>query len=285
MLSTPTEFLFGIYGYEFHLPSDLGEIELIPLHDPQRVAALAADESRFQLTGYGRFTSPVHDRQAVERLYVLEAALTFIEHRHVFVTPPISMSAGDTLEALLGPDRLGAPIAGLTRRTSGGAAILEEKWSAGSRSTFLRLATSRFAFDDPTDVLRRAFFRHVEIWRLSTRFVELHHFLAFSALEMLARASGSYDSQNNAAVPISEFLTAQGFPATQSEIERWTEARNNAFHRGLLSAPARSGQGVVGVSDQLYPMTTVLGDALLKLLRFDDGHINWNRWRDRMAFC
>lgn len=260
-------------------------IELIPLHGSRDAATLAADEDTFHLTGYGRISAPERDEwQDVERLRVLEAAMTFAQQRHVFITKPIVLTPGDSLESLLSSSRLGRPLAGLYQRTTFGPALPEETWAPTSRSEFLRLALTRFASDDRSDVLRYAFFRQVEIWRLSTRFVELHHFLAFSGLEMLARASGPYESQRNAAVPISEFLAGLGFQVTQAEVQLWTDARNNAFHRGLLSAPARDGSGEIRLGDQLFPLTVVLADAVLKCLGFDDGHINWNRWRDRMPF-
>lgn len=284
-MSPGSEIVFGIYGYEFHLPASICGVQLVPLCSSSAARIKAADRTSFQLTGFGRLLAPSADEwDDAARIDLLGAAMTFAQQRQVLVTRPIVVSAGDTTDSLFSESRLGAPLHLHFERHSYGQLIATETWSQGSRSAFLTAFVQRFVFETPGDTLRLAFFRQIEIWRLSTPYVELQHFLAFSGLEMLARASGAYEQQRNAAVPISQFLTSIGLPVSQPEVEVWTEARNNAFHLGLLAAPARNGVGVVRLADQLYPLTVVFADALLKSLGFDDGHINWNRWRDRMHF-
>jgi len=85
-------------------------------------------------------------------------------------------------------------------------------------------------------------------------------------------------------VPITTMLNDLGFPATQIEVERWARARNKLFHNGQLSCPDPEGGPDINLIDQLDGITAVLCDVLLKELAFDDAHINWNRWRDRIAF-
>jgi hypothetical protein len=36
--------------------------------------------------------------------------------------------------------------------------------------------------------------------------------------------------------------------------------------------------------NELPTLEALFTDVLLRVLQFDDPHINWNRWRDRMAF-
>lgn len=257
----------------------------MPLFDRSEARRRAGDPDALQLTGYGHILSPSADTwEDAERLDLLAAAMTFVEQRHVVTSELIKLSPGDTVEALFEEGRMGRPFPILNRRESFGPAIGTDDWSAGSRPHFLNAFLKRFEKERPGDPLRLAFFRHIEISRLSTRFVELHHFLAFSALELLARNSGSFANNRNAAVPIADLLNREGFPTTQIEIETWTGARNAAFHYGQLVSISKRDGSPIRLVDQLYPLSTVVCDLLLKLLPFDDGHINWNRWRDHMGF-
>lgn len=101
---------------------------------------------------------------------------------------------------------------------------------------FLQAFVDRFEIEQPDDPLRKSLFRELEIARLATSFVETHHFLAFSGLEPLGRRSGPNRSDRNAAMPISELLNQHEFVITQSEVEDWCRARNEAFHRGRRGA-------------------------------------------------
>ena len=191
-MATGKVHVFGIYGYGFHLPADICGLELVPLCDPAEADMRGRHPSLFKLTGFGRIVRSSSDEwQDVARLHVLEAAMSFAEQRQVIITRPIVMSDGDSEADLFSEKRMGAPIQAEPERHSHGAAIASELWAKTSRSAFLRLVLQRFEHETPNDVLRLAFFRQVEIWRLRTPFVELQHFLAFSALEMLARASGN----------------------------------------------------------------------------------------------
>jgi hypothetical protein len=211
--------------------------------------------------------------------------MTFIEQQQVVASMLIDMSTGDTVDSFIQTDAFRDPLHSPTPRHTFGDRILSDTWRPDSRRDFLNMFFQRFEVEYPADALRQAFFRQIEISRLATPFVEIHHFLAFSALELVARSRGPYQDQRNAAVPITDLLNDLGFSVKQVEVERWTLARNRAFHEGKLSAPDPQGGPDIRLADQLFPITSVLGDVLLKLLPFDDGHINWNRWRDRMAFC
>jgi hypothetical protein len=258
---------------------------LVPLYGYEEARLRAGDKQSFQLTGYGEITASLGDEWADSgRVRLLAGAMTFAQQQEILTSVIVEMSHGDRLDELLKADRLGRPILAINDRHTFGSAILGDTWSAHSLGSFLNAFIGRFATETPDDALRQAFFRQLEIWRLATPFVELHHFLAFSALELLARSNGAHAANGNAAVPITDILNRHGFIASQVEIETWCKARNEAFHKGQLVTPNPPGPDI-RLTEQVVPITQVLCDILLKLLPFDDGHINWNRWRDRMAFC
>lgn len=278
--------VFGIYGYEFVREFTVADIAFVPLFEHPECGERAKDPDSFQLTGYGRFLAPEEDAwKDAEKVRLLTAGMTFVEQQQVVASILIKMSNGDTVESFIRAEAFRNPLPSPTPRHTFGDLILSDTWRPESRSLFLRTFYQRFEVERPADPLRQAFFRHIEISRLATPFVEIHHFLAFSALELLARSRGSYKTQHNAAVPIANMLNDLTFPIQQVEVERWTHARNEAFHNGRLSSPDPRGGPDIKLADQLVPITSVLGDVLLRLLPFDDGHINWNRWRDSMAFC
>jgi hypothetical protein len=80
------------------------------------------------------------------------------------------------------------------------------------------------------------------------------------------------------------FLQAHGFDVSQSTAEDWAAARNAMFHRGELETIAPGSKNTVRITDHLYTLSTLLADAALKQLGFDDGHINWTRWVNRQPF-
>lgn len=275
------ERIFGVYGFHFTRSFDIVGVRFLPLFGYPESKKRAEDESSLQLTGYGQFFSRSPDE--AELLYLLTAGMTFAQQQRVATTTIIEISPGDTIADVVGADRLGRALPLLDYRQSFGSAIQDDEWARDSRATFLSTFVKRFSIKQPNDALRLAFFRQLEICRLATPYVELHHFLAFSALELVARSQSSGQSRGPAAIPITKLLNNYGFKIKQEEVQNWCDARNKAFHEGLLRST--NSRGVeINLSDQLYVITQVLCDVLLKLLPFDDGHINWNRWRDRMPF-
>jgi len=280
--------VFGVYGLEFTRPCVVDKtLTLVPLLTSPQSVKRAREPSSLQLTGYGEITTAPGDEHAAwERVRVLSAAMTFAQQQLVMTSTLIEISPDDTVEDLMQPARLGRPLPLYHARQSFGPAIVADTWSPMSLCSFLNRFVSRFAEEVPDDSLRLAFFRQLEIWRLQVPYVEIHHFLAFSALELLARdTQPQYRDHRNAAVPISKLLQHHGFEAKQSEIEDWCRVRNRAFHSGEFVASGVQGRPDLRLTEQLFPLTQVLCDVLLKRLPFDDGHINWNRWRDRQPFC
>lgn len=279
------ERIVGIYGFDFIHPFAVGDIDFVPLFGYPESRDRARDPDSFQLTGYGRFSDTANRSDAdMDAIRLITDGMTFIQQQHVLASVLVDMSPGDSVEEFVNTEAFRRPFPAATSRHTFGELVLSDMWNRDSRSTFLNAFVKRFAVEQADDPLRRAFFRQIEISRLATPFVELHHFLAFSALELLARSRGPNRHHRNAAVPITDLLNEQGFPIEHVEVARWTRARNAAFHRGELTTPDLRGGPDIRLADQLLTISNVLADALLKLLPFDDGRINWNRWRDRMAF-
>lgn len=278
--------ILGIYGFDFMHPFTAGDIDFVPLHTYPECKERASDPDSFQLTGYGRFKAPASNHHDdADKVRLITAGMTFVERQHVIASMLVDISPGDTVDSYVDTDAFRQPLPSPTPRQTFGDLVQPDVWRPSSRPEFLNTFLQRFGVEQSEDALRLAFFRHIEISKLATPYVEIHHFLAFSALELLARSRGSYQEQRNAAVPITDLLNACGFSIEQVEVERWTQARNAAFHEGKLTSSDPQGGADIRLTDQLVPITSVLGDVLLKLLPFDDGHINWNRWRDRIAFC
>lgn len=86
---------------------------------------------------------------------------------------------------------------------------------------------------------------------------------------------------------LKNFLDSIGFKITEDEARQIAQCRNALFHRGELEATYHTELGgierPIKVSE-LPNLELLFSDVLLRVLGFDDPQINWNRWRDRMAF-
>jgi hypothetical protein len=277
--------IVGIYGYSFSRHFSAGGVDFLPLFGYPECLDRAKDPGGFQLTGYGRFVTPsANARKDALTADIIAAGMTFIQRQHVVVSRLVDISPGDSIESFVQSEAFRISIHSPCPRFTFGECILADAFCPDSRRAFLQTFYERFESERPNDPLRQALFRFIEIFKLSTLFVEIHHFLAFSALELLARSKGEYEGQRNSAVPIAKMLNDLGFVVQQTEVEQWTHARNRLFHNGQLSSADPKGGPAIHLMKQIRGITAVLCDVLLKDLPFDDGHINWNRWRDRIAF-
>jgi hypothetical protein len=211
--------------------------------------------------------------------------MTFCQQQHVLVTRLIEISEGDSIEDLVQSGRLADNLPSLQQRPTIGSLLMDDGYSTDSRTRLLDLVLQFTRGAPVVTLLIGAIYRQIEIWRLWNPLVELQHFLAFSGLEILGRAFGPSPNDRNAAVPIAGYLQSRGFNAPQTLVEEWTAARNGAFHRGLLGSTVPSSGKAVDIADQLFGLETILADACLKEMGFNNPHINWNRWADRHPFC
>lgn len=283
------DIVFGIYGFDFCQPRTVEHVDLVPLFQAEEARRRGADSQEFYLTGYGRFAPSPEVADEPSRHHVamrLADAMTFLQQQHVVLTRLIQISPADDVEVLVSSGRLPDSLPSLQERPTSGALLMGDGFSTQSRTALLqRFVTCVMQSSTRPSPLVGAMYRQVEIWRLWSPLVELQHFLAFSALEILGRAFGPSPDNPNAAVPISGYLRNRGFDVPQTLAEEWAAARNGAFHRGQITIVSPSTGKSVDVADQLYALETILADACLKELGFVDPHINWNRWKDRMAFC
>lgn len=242
------------------------------------------ERRRLHLTGFGVIEAETVDEfHEWKQVRLLADAMTFAQQRQVETTLLIVLSPGDSIASLVGPDKLGRPLPVLSDRQPNSPCIKDDVWSSGSMTSFLQLFLDRFEVENPSDPLRMAVYRQLEISRLSTPFVELHHFLAFSALELLARESASSWEHRNSAVPITEYLSGLGFQIAQREVEEWCIARNEAFHRGRLVVPATATRPEIRLTKQVHAISELVCVVILRCMGFDDGHVSWDRWRTRMS--
>ena len=282
-----TDVIFGIFGFDFCKQASVSGLELVPLYRYPECRARGEDRENLQLTGYGKLPVDPPDtdiRSWINTIQRLADGITFCQQQSIIVTRLIRISGDDSIEDLIQTKRL-PPTSYVPKTLSGfGALICEDAFFPESRRTFLELFLTHLSREDDNHPLTRALYRQIEILHLSRSLIELEHFLAFSGLEILSRAYGLQPDNSNVAVPMSGLLQQHGFDVPQTLAEDWAAARNGAFHRGELVSVAPGSGNTVSVFDQLYGLTTLLGDLSLKILGFDDGHINWNRWRDRAPF-
>lgn len=278
--------VFGIYGFDFSEPFTVSQAELVPRHGFPECRSRAQDRTHLFLTGYGIFPEGRASADIDQSAFVRRLAdgMTFCQQQMVTPTRLIRISAGDSIAQMITSGRLPESLPILSDRHTPGEAIGNDTFYPGSRALFLELFlahTERASADHP---LTAAFYRQIEIWKLSQPYVEIEHFLAFPGLEILARAYGADPNNRNVAVPLSGFLQSHGFAVPQALVEDWAAARNALFHCGQLETTAPGSGNLVRITDQLYALGTLLADASLKHLGFDDGHVNWARWQDRMPF-
>lgn len=182
------EFVFGIYGFDFRTPSRVRDVELIPLHTYPECQDRGQDKKQFLLTGYGRLPPNTEERQ-IETIHRLADGMTFCQQQYVLLTQPIKVSAGDTIDAMI-KSELATRLLVLQSRHTSGAIIGCDTFFPQSRIDLLERYLDHLARNSGSNPLTAALYRQIEIWRLSKPHVELEYFLAFSGLELLAKAYG-----------------------------------------------------------------------------------------------
>jgi len=133
---------------------------------------------------------------------------------------------------------------------------------------------------------REALYRNVEIHKLFRPVMDLSYYLSFSGMEILARHWCDDFETNNVASVIAPFLTDLNFQITQEKLQEFANVRNALFHHGKYKVSVNiNGQAkVYKLINYATDLEMLLCDTLLKVAKFDDGTINWNRWQDRQPF-
>lgn len=275
----------GIYGYQITCPIDLPGLRIEPRStNYQQVKRWARDLDCYHLTAVVKAASISNDR-----LFKLEAVLSFVEHLDVLISSPIEQVDDDPFS------ELSRSIKTHRRNNGGGAVLCEDSLFPDSRSLFISKAFDRlhdqdFCRDTQFDIL---FFKCVENFRQRKPFIEVSYFLLYSGLESYARSVTNDRSSRNSSEPICTLLRNYGFDVTierpgnlKRAVSTYTHLRNALFHNSEFTATININGTEVEFKliDYLFNISQLVTLVILKAVEFDDGHINWNSWIDRQPF-
>ena len=282
-------YYFAIYGYEITKRIEFDDFILFPVTTKsQEAKKLAQDRNKFYLTAVGEIKNEPNS----EYLFDLAGALTFCQQQWVIVSKsyefPENTDPGKIIENF-------STICETTnKRPTQGSIIIEDVFSPDARKNYLDLCISQLrdrAFEGKTN-FRKAFFRNVESWRMPNPFIDVTYYYDFSSLEILAR-SFAQDYDSPVGVVATKFLKHHGFKVDQVNIhsrhlavQTYAHLRNALFHNGKFEKTVQENGNTVTLklNDYACYLSRLIPDVLLKVLGYDDNHINWNRWLDRMPF-
>lgn len=275
----------GIYGYSITRPIVLGELRIEPrTKEYRQTKSWARDLESYQLTA--TLSGPTI---SATDLFNLEAILSFVEHLDVLITSPVKLAEEDPFSIF--PEQ----IESHKRNNGGGAAIGEDAFFPSSRGEFVAkayrcLGDNAFCQATQFNIL---FFKCVETFRQRKPFIEITYFLLYSGLETYARSVLDDRKSKNSSEPIFKLLTNYGFDVkieNPSDLKRavssYTHLRNALFHNSEITAQVNMNGEIVefAIVDYLFNIRQLVALVILKAVRFDDEHINWNSWIDRQPF-
>ncbi len=277
----------GIYGYGITKEIALKGITLTPKYSSDhQIAQRHRDTKTHHLTALAQM-----DDYDPKILFDLEGILTFIEGLDVLICSPLDLKSFDG-----GVFSQFSNTINIRNRGSDGECIMMDSFSRNGRSDFIKKTLDKLndqTFCNRTK-FRSAFFKCVETFRQRTPFLDVSYFFLFSALESFARGLLNDYSNKNAAIPISKLLRQYGFNINQenmSDLKRsaltYTSLRNTLFHHGDLEVDIKGSNGVsahIRLTDYHQNLAALMPLVMMKAVGFDDGHINWDRWIDRMPF-
>ena len=281
------KYVFGIYGFDFSKPMEISGVKFLPTLPFPESREQGARSDTFRLTGIGELPEGTENQELrcwLDSVRTITDGMTFCQRQSVIATRFFEIENEADSSPI--PDEL--PLDRPRRKGVAGGLILNDAFSADSRASFIQQFLTRVQELREQDVdqghpFLRAIYRLIELARLGSPFWEIKFFLAFTALEILAREYGSFPPRHRpVSDPIHEVLINNGFQITIEEVTEFTRARNSAFHRGEHLSETNG--ETINAIHLLHPLEILTADLCLKLLGFDDERINWNRWKDRMPF-
>lgn len=280
-----SKYACGVYGYNITREIVLPVLRIVPTDDDYiRVKGAARDLNEFRLTAIAYLDQP-ND----EFLFELEAVLSFIEQLEVLVTSPVLCDESNVTY------HFPMSVAAHKRHNGGGAMLMADAFHPESRKDFIAKALDRLgdqAFCESTQ-FRILFFKCVETFRQRKQFLDTSYFFLFSGLESYSRAATNHPKEKNVSVPICKALTQLGFDVSQDRpdelvraVSTYAQLRNALFHNSELETEVNINGNIVQlrVNDYIFNIRQLVSLSVLKIVEFDDGHINWNSWVDRQPF-
>lgn len=274
----------GIYGYGIREPMSIGEIEIVPRYfGGMEAQQYHRKEEIYHLTAFAKTES-----YNADTFFDLAAILAFIERLNVLISAPIALSSINNKEVLSHfPDTISLH----PRQNGGGRVIAESPTSENGRTDFIKAALAKLGdkqFCEQTQ-FRGAFFKCVETFRMPQSFLDVSYYFLFSALESFARGKYSeYDAP--AAQPINRLLQEYGFQVSidnKSDLKRavstYCHLRNALFHNGKLEKEVNvNGKiTILRVVDFYQRLANLVPLVMMKVVGFDDDHIDWDGWTGR----
>lgn len=285
-------YFIGVYGYDISYLLKLQSFHLTPITEiSEEARRLATNQKEFKLTAIVSLTETAMSLSsgALDRcLHDLEAALIFCQQQWIKLS-----HGGDYKDLKDALNRMPSDLGVLQYRPCTRELIMPK---FDLRERLLNLCLEKLAdekFDEKTH-FRKAFFRNVESLRLNVGFVDLTYYLTFSALEMMARRSGS-DYDSSASKVLYQFLHGKyNFDVYQDcprkgarSLQRYACLRNALFHNGNWQCEANeNGQKIIlKLEDYISNLERLLPDVLLRVIDYDDEFIHWERWIDRWPWA
>ena len=280
----------GIYGYECTREISFDSYKIIPLTNNYTEAKkLASEQHVYNLTGFLEIDEK-KSTNLYELIFNLEAVLSFIDQKDVILTNKYGESEGYNNLNNEFPKTLNIHY----RNSGGGKVVMSDAHSTNSRENFIEMAMNKLSDLNDTNnkVFRSAFFKTIEVFRSPRNFIDVSYYLLFSALESLSRAVFS-DYKSTSSKPIANLLSKYNFDISQDNVNNlyksvstYSHLRNSLFHNSELETEVNINGSIKDLKlSTFYPhFRRLLPLVMMKYIGFDDGHINWNSWLDRMIF-
>ncbi|WP_281688777.1 hypothetical protein [Pseudomonas citronellolis] len=259
-------------------------LKFYPLFSEYEVAKSAARSlDSYCVTGY-----IFSEKLSREQIFDLQAVLSFIEHIDVRISSGI----------LLKEPTVGRPEFDLTpfpgpRFSGGGAVISTDNFCRNSRKEFIALALPMLLENSSRQSkFRLLFFKKIETFRRQP-FIEITYFLLFSGLESYSRYSIPENNFRSASEAIYKVMKGYGFNVFQDKatdlrrsIATYAHIRNALFHEGELVKTLNVNGGKIKIdsANYLFSFSMLVSLLVMKIVKFDDGHTNWDCWIDRQLY-
>lgn len=270
----------ALYGYEFTKSFEYNDLLFVPYHSSADDAHQAArDLNCYKLTGI-----IVIGSYDAERLFQLEAILSFIEHLDVLISDPYEVTGENYFTKF-------PLIARMATRHSGGGAVLHrDTFFPEIRSEFITIAMDRLADESFCELTgwKSLFFKTTIPFRQRNPYLEVSYFLLFSGLETYVRKTLGEPDRKDIGNLISRRLREIGFeiyPYKPTDLKRsadtYARLRNALFHNNSFVATRKSKKGLIiqyNLFDYYANFMGLVSLVVLKAIDFNHSCIHWDSW-------